>query len=122
MRASIRTILFAKGMREDQTLPERMLWYRLRQLRAQGVHFRRQHPIGPFIVDFYCAKARLAVEVDGMVHRMADNPQRDERRDAWLNARGVWVYRIEAAEVLRDPDGVANSIFWTAGAGPLGQG
>ena len=60
--------------------------------------FRCQHPIGPCGLDFYCAKARLAIEIDGMSHDVADRPQRDIRRDAWLKAEGVTVMRIAAGD------------------------
>jgi len=61
--------------------------------------FRQQHPIGPYVLDFYCAKARLAIEIDGMSHDVGDRPERDLRRDAWLKARGVTMMRIPAGEV-----------------------
>ena len=78
--------------------------------------FRRQHPIGPYVLDFYCAKARLAVEVDGIGHDMSDRPQRDLRRDAWLTGQGVTVMRISATEVMRAFDDVVDAIVRTATA------
>src|SRR6266849_1720425 len=63
---------------------------------------RRQHPIGPYILDFYCPAARLAIEVDGFAHDNAVAATHDARRDAWLVQRGVRVMRINAEEVLRD--------------------
>jgi very-short-patch-repair endonuclease len=59
--------------------------------------FRRQHPIGRYVLDFYCAKARLAIEIDGISHDMSTRPKRDIERDAWLAAHGVTVLRIAAA-------------------------
>jgi len=96
--------------------PEARLWVRLRTLRAQGVPFRRQHPAGPYILDFYCPPARLGVEVDGYVHRTEDRPDRDERRDAWLGEQGIAVLRIGAGEVMRDADAVAQSLLLAARA------
>jgi very-short-patch-repair endonuclease len=61
--------------------------------------FRRQHPIGPYVLDFFCARARLAIEIDGISHDMGDRPQRDIRRDAWLEAQGLTVLRIAASEL-----------------------
>jgi very-short-patch-repair endonuclease len=72
--------------------------------------FRRQHPIGPYVLDFYCAKAGLAVEIDGISHDMGDRPQRDIRRDAWLEARGVTVVRIAATELAHKIDEAADAI------------
>ena len=69
--------------------------------RASGLPtFRRQHPIGPSVLDFYRAKARLAIEIDGMSHDVGDRPERDIRRDAWLEARELTVMRIPANEVM----------------------
>ena len=72
--------------------------------------FRRQHPIGPYVLDFYCAKARLAIEIDGASHEFGDRPQRDERRDAWLKEHGITVVHIPAAELQHQIDGIADSI------------
>jgi very-short-patch-repair endonuclease len=76
--------------------------------------FRRQHPIGRYVLHFYCAKARLAVEIDGMSHDLGDRPQRDASRDAWLKARGLIVMRIAALEAMRDADEAADAIVRTA--------
>jgi very-short-patch-repair endonuclease len=91
------------------SLPEVLLWRILKQ-RPLGVKFRRQHPIGAFVADFYCDAANLVVEIDGIAHDMGDRPLRDESRDAWLRACGKQVIRIPAADVLANVDGVADSI------------
>ncbi len=78
--------------------------------------FRRQHPIGSYVLDFYCAKARLAVEVDGIGHDMGDRPQRDIRRDARLRAQGVSIMRIPAGQVMLAIDEVVDSIVRAATA------
>ncbi len=75
---------------------------------------RRQHPIGPYVLDFYCPAAHLAVEVDGYVHGTGDIPERDERRDTWLKAQGISVLRIAASDVMADPDEEAGMIWRTA--------
>jgi very-short-patch-repair endonuclease len=92
------------------TRPEFLLWERLRLRRPGNPIFRRQHPIGPYILDFYCFRARLAVEIDGQSHDMGDQPQRDLARDAYLSRAGVQTMRYRASEVLADPDGVACGI------------
>ena len=76
--------------------------------------FRRQHPIGPYVLDFYCAEARLAVEIDGISHDFSDRPQRDANRDAWLTERGLSVLRIAANDVMRNADEAADAIMRTA--------
>ena len=87
-----------------------MLWIRLRsRSRGQPV-FRRQHPVGPYVLDFYCAKARLAIELDGISHDMGDRPQRDISRDAWLEEHGVTVMRIRARDLMRSVNDAADAI------------
>ncbi|KTF69801.1 endonuclease domain-containing protein [Sphingomonas sp. HT-1] len=87
------------------SLPEVLLWQELR-MRPEALRFRRQHPAGPYVLDFFCARHKLAVEVDGEAHARGDRPARDVVRDAWLRAQGVRVLRIAAAEVLADVEAV----------------
>jgi very-short-patch-repair endonuclease len=84
------------------SLPEVVLWQALRKGRLAGFRFRRQHPVGPYILDFYCPSARLAIEVDGFAHDTVAQVGHDERRDGFLAGRGIRVLRITAADVLRD--------------------
>jgi very-short-patch-repair endonuclease len=86
-----------------------MLWQILRT-RPQGHRFRRQHPAGPYVIDFFCARANLAIEIDGFAHETGDRPGRDEKRDAWLRERRIDTLRIPAADVLRDATQVAEAI------------
>jgi very-short-patch-repair endonuclease len=81
MDAPKRTIAFARELRRRMTPPELRLWVALRGRAADGLRFRRQHPLGPYILDFYCDVAKLAVEVDGEGHWLGDQPSRDDRRD-----------------------------------------
>jgi very-short-patch-repair endonuclease len=115
MEAPARTRRFAKELRRTMSLPEVLLWLQVRGQRLEGLHFRRQHPVGPYILDFYCDAARLCVEVDGYGHGTADHPERDARRDAWLAGRGVRTLRIPASEVLSDMDGALRTILAAAG-------
>ena len=103
MRAPTDTHLRARRMRSELSLPEKLLWVRLRRREPDLPTFRRQHPVGPYILDFYCAEARLCIEVDGASHSMGDRPERDLRRDAYLRAMGIEVVRIPASYVLEDP-------------------
>jgi very-short-patch-repair endonuclease len=84
------------------SLPEVVLWDCLRGRRLEGLRFRRQHPMGPYILDFFCPRARLAVEIDGGAHDFHDRVQHDLRRDAWLQGRGVSVLRFTAEDILKD--------------------
>jgi very-short-patch-repair endonuclease len=100
----------SKVLRRELTLPEVLLWQALRR-KGTGHHWRKQHPAGPYTLDFYCDAAKLCVEVDGEAHGRGDRPGRDLRRDAWLAAEGVATLRIPAAEVLGNLDGV---LRWVA--------
>jgi very-short-patch-repair endonuclease len=66
--------------------------------------------MGPYVLDFYCPKVLLAIEIDGISHDMGDRPQRDERRDAWFKKHGVTVMRIPAADLNRGVDEAADAI------------
>jgi very-short-patch-repair endonuclease len=119
MRAPERTFERARALRRVMTPPEAILWDCLRAGRVQRLRFRRQHPLGPFILDFYCPAARLAVEVDGEGHGHPDLARRDEARTRWLAAREVRVLRIAASAIL-DRDmlgGVLDSIAEAAACG-----
>ncbi len=91
------------------SLPEVKLWAILRQ-RPGGLKFRRQHPVGPYILDFYCLEYQTAIELDGIAHSMGDRPARDAARDDWLAQRRINVVRIAAREVLDDATSVAQTI------------
>ena len=108
----------ARRLRREMTLPEVLLWNALRS-NGLGLKFRRQHSIKPHVVDFYCAAARLAIEVDGIAHTMGDRPQRDEKRDREITQKGYSILRLAAVDVLRDPFEAAISVV--AVAGPLRQ-
>jgi very-short-patch-repair endonuclease len=99
----------AKRLRQELSLPETLLW-RLLRTSPNGHKFRKQHPAGPYILDFFCARANLAIEIDGYAHDTGDRPQRDERRDQWLADQRIDTVRIPATDVLRDVTGVADAI------------
>src|SRR5258708_34121866 len=98
--ASIR----ARALRTPPTDPEIRLWSRLRGKQLEGFRFRRQQPIGPYIVDFLCPAAKLVIEVDGGQH--ATDEQRDAARSGWLEERGYRVLRFCNNDVLANTDGV----------------
>ena len=101
----------ARRLRREQTDAERVLWFRLRDRRLNGLKFRRQTPIGNYIVDFCCEASRLIVELDGGQH--ATRNQRDEKRTADLESRGYVVMRFWNDDVLRNIDGVLGEIVGT---------
>ncbi|MFC5345921.1 endonuclease domain-containing protein [Brevundimonas staleyi] len=96
----------ARVQRCALTPPEARLWVYLRGRRIAGLKFCRQHPVGPHVLDFYCAEAKLAVEVDGRQHSDADREGHDRLRSDWLAAQGIAVLRIPAEHVRTSLDGV----------------
>lgn len=109
-----RTVAIARQLRRNMSPPEHRLWAVLRA-RPEGLKFRKQHPIGRIVLDFYCPSAKLAIEVDGDVHDMGDNPVRDAVRDRWLGMRGLRVMRFLASDVMKDVEPVLKSILGACG-------
>lgn len=102
-----KTIQRARQFRSTMSLPERLLWNELRK-KATGLRFRRQHPAGQYVLDFYCDAAKLCVEIDGLHHDFT--AARDCARDRWLAGRGVRTLRISASDVLGNLEGVLQHI------------
>jgi primosomal protein N' (replication factor Y) len=98
----------SKNLRRDSTDAEQVLWDALRNRQMKGYKFRRQHPLGKFIVDFACIAHRLVIEADGGQH--ADNPD-DAIRTAWLETNGWRVIRFWNNDILANPDGVLDEIM-----------
>ena len=98
----------AKTLRKNMTPWERKLWYQY--LRGYPVRFQRQKPIGPYIVDFYCAKARLVIELDGSGHFESDQIEADRKRTKELSSMNLFVYRIPNPEIDRNFPGVCEAI------------
>ena len=99
---------FAKRMRSEQTDHERRLWGILRARRLEGLKFRRQAPLGPYIADFASFRHRVVVELDGSQH---GESAYDAVRDAWLRGQGFTVVRFWNHEVMDNADGVVRTIL-----------
>jgi very-short-patch-repair endonuclease len=93
----------ARSLRLHATKAESLLWYELRELKSPGLKFRRQSPIGPYIVDFVCHAAKLIVEVDGDIHETENSRHHDAVRDAYLRSLDYAVFRVD------EPDVIANA-------------
>ncbi len=117
MRATARSMTSARRLRRQLSLPEMLLW-RLLRLSRRELRFSRQRAIGPFVADFYCPSARTVIEIDGANHN--ERQDADGRRDAYMASLGLRVVRVPAAEVLADPEAVADGIYRLCGsaAGP----
>ncbi len=101
----------ARSLRKNQTDAERILWRALKGRQLDGCRFRRQHPMGAYIVDFICLERRLIVELDGDQHGFPAHAVHDAKRDAWLQAKGYHVARFWNDEVYNNLDGVLNALL-----------
>src|SRR5437870_1177253 len=100
---------FARHLRKNLTDAEQFVWGRLRYRQLGGFKFRRQHPLGPFTVDFVCLERKLVIELDGGQH--AERAEEDARRTAWLTERGYRVFRLWNNEAIQDWDAAAERIW-----------
>ncbi len=104
----------ARGQRKEMTKAERKLWNVLRRDQLETLHFRRQHPIGPYVLDFYCPAIRMALELDGGQHGFDHTRARDRRRTKWLASKGITVLRFWNNDVIDNLDGVWSEIVRVA--------
>ena len=104
----------AQGLRQAATNVENRLWAKLRNHQLAGFGFRRQHPVGRYILDFYCPKLKLAIELDGGQHNSPAHQVRDSRRDAWLKLKGVTILRFWNSDVIENFSGTLEHINSTA--------
>jgi very-short-patch-repair endonuclease len=102
----------ARLLRKKATDVERILWRRLRNRNFAGYKFRRQHPFGPYILDFYCPSAKLAIELDGGGHDYRASQVRDRARSEFLSRQGVAVLRFWNHQVRQELDSVLQAIWF----------
>jgi very-short-patch-repair endonuclease len=100
-----------RNLRADMTEPEQKMWHMLRARRLEGFKFRRQHGIGPYIVDFFCPSLKLVVEIDGDSHFSPDAEQYDRKRTEYLKSCGMDVIRFTNLEVRLNPEAVVEDIY-----------
>ncbi len=110
----LRNRVLAKAMRQDMPEAEFRLWCELRNRGLGGLRFRRQQPIGRYIVDFFCPDRKLVVEVDGEQHALGAQPAADAERTRWLEEQGYAVVRFWTNEVMRELDAVCAAILAAA--------
>ena len=101
----------ARQLRKQLTPQEVKLWVKLRELKQLGYHFRRQSPLGPYIVDFICFGSNLIVEADGGQHGLPEGVERDRIRDAFLRSEGFQILRFWNSDVDQNLEGVMETIF-----------
>jgi len=105
---------FARQLRANLTDCERLLWRRLRNRQLSGFKFRRQHPLPPYVLDFYCAELGLAIELDGGQHYDEAGQAKDRRRTDYLRRQGLEVRRFSNLDVLQNLDGVLAELLCLA--------
>jgi very-short-patch-repair endonuclease len=101
----------AKRLRANTTPHERILWRALKELPSEGTHFRRQAPIGPYVVDFFCPAKRLIIELDGGHHNDDEIARRDRERQLWLEQEGYRVIRFWISEISENLTAVLERIY-----------
>ena len=106
-----------RRLRSNMTGPETRLWSRLRARQFQGLKFRRQHGIGPYIVDFYCPEQSLVIEVDGDSHADADQIVKDRQREKYLRSRGLRVIRYINDDIVKNLEGVLEDLAGEVSSG-----
>jgi very-short-patch-repair endonuclease len=100
----------AKELRQEQTYAEKVLWQKLRAHRFHDFKFRRQVPVGPYIVDFLCNEARLIIEIDGDTHWEPGAQEHDSKRDEFLASQGFCIARLKNREILKSLETVMHQI------------
>jgi very-short-patch-repair endonuclease len=101
----------ARTLRKNDTWAEKLLWRYLRDRKFSAYKFRRQHPFGPHVLDFFCVEAFVDIELDGSQHGQPAQRALDARRDAWLEARGVKVLRFWNSQLRREKESVITTIW-----------
>jgi type I restriction enzyme R subunit len=104
-----------REMRKQSTPAETAAWWLLRKRQVLGLKFRRQCPLGRFVVDFYCSDAQLVIELDGSVHSQPSQMKKDRAKDGFLRSRGLRVLRLPNGLVLEDPDAFRSRISEAVG-------
>ena len=100
----------AKELRKRQTEAEKRLWFKLRDKQLYGAKFRRQEPVGNYIVDFVCFEKKLVLEIDGNPHKHTDVKRNDKQRTAWMQSEGFKVLRFWNADILNNIEVVLKKV------------
>lgn len=119
---SAQLIKTAKELRQKQTPAEEIMWKLVRNRQLANLKFRRQHQIGPYIVDFFCDELKLIVELDGGVHSEQSQAKHDHKRDAYLKSLGLTVLRFENNVFLTEPESVLYQIVALQSSSTFGRG
>ena len=113
LKQAPRTTRIARTLRKQESWAERLMWSWLRDHRFADYKFRRQHPMGPHILDFFCDLANLDIEVDGFQHGAPDPQATDASRDAFLELQGIKVLRFWSSRLRKDKEVIRDTIWRT---------
>lgn len=102
---------YARQLRKNQTDAENLLWRHLRNRNLNGLKFRRQHPVGTYIIDFYCHELRLAIELDGGQHAEPEMVEYDKERSNYLESQDIKVVRFWNNEIFENMEGVLERVI-----------
>ena len=105
------SVRLARLLRKHDSWAEKLLWRWVRDRRFSQYKFRREHPFGPYVLDFFCPEARLNIELDGFQHGFPAKRQADCRRDAWLEAKGIKVLRFWNSRLRREAQPIRDAIW-----------
>ena len=103
--------LLIKTLRNNATAPETILWLRLKGKQIEGLKFRRQYGVGPYVLDFYCPELRLGIELDGEVHNTYEAEEYDKRRTRFLNDNRITVLRYKNEVVYQNLEAIVENII-----------
>jgi adenine-specific DNA-methyltransferase len=113
LKQSPKTTRIARNLRKRESWGEGLIWSWLRDQRFSNYKFRRQHPMGPYFLDFFCNEAKLNIEVDGFQHGMPDHLRIDAERDSFLESKGIKVLRFWSSQLKKDKEMIRNAIWRT---------
>jgi very-short-patch-repair endonuclease len=111
LKQSPKATRIARNLRKRESWGERLMWSWLRDHRFSDYKFRRQHPIGSYILDFFCNEAKLNIEVDGFQHGFPSNSIADAKRDAFLESQGIKVLRFWSSNLKREKEMIRETIW-----------
>ena len=104
-------LTLARKLRKEQTNAEQLLWQLLRNRQFCGLKFRRQYPLAPYVLDFYCREERFGIELDGGQHNEPDKKRTDKERTAFLEGKGIKIIRFWNNEVLQETEAVLEQLY-----------
>ena len=110
---------FKRKLRSEMTDPERRMWNKLRACQLGGLGFRRQHGIGPYIVDFFCPEKKMIIEIDGETHAEEKQMAKDVKKEAYFDSLGLKVVRYLNREIMENLEGVIEDLYQKMNTSPL---